>query len=92
MKLLTLWTGLTCGLLLCGCAHETCYVDKEFGLASKAAFDQQIVNKDYKYADKDVSGMDALHSENVMGKYADTYKQSFTKESIDIGKFDVETK
>jgi len=88
MKLFTLWIGLTCGLLLCGCAHETCYVDKEFGLASKAAFDQQIVNKDYKYADKDVSGMDALYSENVMGKYAETYTQNFKKEEVDITTFE----
>lgn len=91
MKLSALLTMLAFGLLLGGCAHETCYVDQEFGLASSAAFDQQIVNKDYKYADKDVSGMEALHSENIMGKYAETYKQSFTKEKIDISTFDVES-
>ena len=92
MKVPALLTMLACGLLLGGCAHETCYVDKEFGVASSAAFDQQIVNKDYKYADKEVSGLEALHSENIMGKYAETYKQSFTKEKIDIGTFDVEGK
>jgi len=92
MKPLTLLSLFIFGLSISGCAREACYVDKEYGLASNSAFDQQIVNKDYKYAGKDVSGMDALSSENIMGKYVDTYKESFTKEEIDISTFDVGTK
>jgi len=88
MRIFTLLTILTFGLFLGGCAHESCYADREFGVASKVAFDKHIINQDYKYADKDVSGMDALYSENIMGKYADTYKSSFTKEDIDITTFE----
>lgn len=88
MKYSVLSALFTLGLFLGGCAHEAAYVDKEHGLASNAAFDQQIVNKDYKYADKAVVGMEALHSENIMGKYSETYKDGFTKEKFGLGSFE----
>lgn len=88
MKYLTVGALLMVGLFVGGCAQEALYVDREHGVASSDAFDQQIVNKDYKYANKDVEGLDAIHAENIMGKYADTYKSGFTKEKIDLQQFE----
>jgi len=72
------------GFLLSGCAETAYYADREHGIASNAAFDQQIVHKDYKYAGKPVEGMDAIYAENIMGRYLETFKEGFTKEDIDI--------
>ena len=71
-------------LALSGCAREAWYADREIGMASGDAFDQQIVHKDYKYAGKPVEGLDAIYAEHIMGKYLDTYQEGFTKEPIDI--------
>lgn len=87
MKYLTVGALLTFGLFIGGCAQEAFYVDREHGVASSNAFDQQIVNKDYKYANKDVEGLDAIYAEDIMGKYSATYKSGFTKEDIDIQQF-----
>jgi hypothetical protein len=70
--------------VLTGCAREAWYADRELGIASADAFDQQIVHKDYKYAGKPVEGLDAIYAEHIMGKYLDTYQEGFTKEPIDI--------
>jgi len=72
------------GLFLGGCANSAYYADREHGLASRDAFDQQIVHKDYKFAGKPVEGMDAIYAEHIMGKYLDTFQEGFTKETIDI--------
>ena len=69
-------------LTIGGCAREAISIDREHGLASNAAFDQQIVNKDYKHADKDVSGMDAIYAETTIGRYAETYNKAMTKEKV----------
>jgi hypothetical protein len=71
-------------LFLGGCANSAYYADREHGLASRDAFDQQIVHKDYKFAGKPVEGMDAIYAEHIMGKYLDTFQEGFTKETIDI--------
>lgn len=88
MKYLTVGALLIVGLLVGGCAQEALYADREHGVASSDAFDQLIVNKDYKYANKDVEGLDAIHAEDIMGKYAETYKGGFTKEEMDMQKFE----
>ena len=75
---------LALGLFLGGCAHEAYYADREHGIASNDAFDQQIVHKDYKYANQPVEGMDGIYSENIMGKYLDTYKTAPTADKIVI--------
>lgn len=74
------------GLLISGCAamEETYFIDREFGVATNDAFDQQIINKDYAHANQPVEGMPALHAEPVMGTYHSTFSTGFTKESIDI--------
>jgi hypothetical protein len=84
MKYSALFTIVVLGLLLGGCAHEAMYADREYGVANSDAFDQQIVNKDYKYAGKPVEGLDGIYAEQIMGKYLDTYKEGFKKENIDI--------
>lgn len=84
MKYSALCALLIFGLFLGGCAREAWYADQEHGIASRDAFDQQIVNKDYKYANKPVEKMDGIHAEQVMGEYLDTYTQGFTKENITI--------
>lgn len=90
MKYSTLPALLALGLFLGGCAREAVYADHEHGIASRNAFDQQIVNKDYMYADKPVEGMDGIYAEHVMGKYLGTYTQGFTKTVVDIGETGVE--
>ena len=84
MKYITLPLVLALGLILGGCAETAYYADREHGIASSDAFDQQVVHKDYKYVGKPVEGMDAIYSENIMGRYLETFKEGFTKEDIQI--------
>jgi hypothetical protein len=72
-------------MLLAGCAQEAIYADHEFGIATQNAFDQQIVHKDGKYANKPVDQMDGLYSEHIMGTYLNTFSQGSTRENIAIG-------
>ena len=75
---------LLLGFMVSGCAETAYYADREHGVASSDAFDQLVVHKDYKYANKPVEGMDAIYAEHIMGKYLDTFKEGFTKEDIQI--------
>jgi hypothetical protein len=84
MKYINLPIVLTLALFLGGCAETAYYADREHGLASRDAFDQQIAHKDYKYAGMPVEGLDAIYAEHIMGKYLDTFQEGFTKEKIDI--------
>lgn len=72
------------GLFLGGCAREAWYADREFGIASSNAFDQQVVHKDYKYAGLPVEGLESLYLENTMSRYLETFEEGFTEEDIDI--------
>jgi len=72
------------GLLLAGCVAEAPYIDKEFGMATRDAFDSQIVHKDGQYADKSVEGMPGIHAEKVMETYHETFSEGFTQEDVDI--------
>ena len=72
------------GFMVSGCAETAYYADREHGVASNDAFDQQIVHKDYKYANKPVEGMDAIYAEEIMSTYLDTFSEGFTSEDIDI--------
>ena len=78
------------GFLVSGCAETAYYADREHGIASNDAFDQQIVHKDYKYAGKPVEGMDAIYAEQIMGKYLETFKEGFTKEDFEISETGLE--
>jgi hypothetical protein len=89
MKYSVLMAGGALCLMLSGCAHDAYYSDREHGMATRDAFDQMIVHKDYKYAGKPVEGMDAIYAEHIMGKYLDTFQEGFSKEDIDISEADV---
>lgn len=80
MRYLTLLFIAT--LFFTGCAQEAYYADQEYGLATMDAFDQQVVHKDYAYADETVDGMDGLHAESTMGMYHDSFGQGFTQQTI----------
>ena len=70
-------------IFMTGCAQEAYYADREHGIASMDAYDQQIVHKDYVHADKDVNGMEGLHAEPTMEMYHDSFGQGFT--DLDVG-------
>ena len=69
--------------VLTGCAQEAYYADREYGIATRDAFDQQVVNKDYIHAGKTSDSMDGLHAEKTMEMYHNSFGQGFTQESID---------
>ena len=68
--------------ILAGCAQEAYYADREHGIATKDAFDQQVVNKDYVHASKTSDSMDGLHAEKTMELYHNSFGEGFTQESI----------
>ena len=68
--------------VLAGCAQEAYYTDREYGIASRDAFDQQVVNKDYVHASKTSDSMDGLHAEPTMEMYHDSFGEGFTQESV----------
>lgn len=69
-------------VLISGCAQEAIYADQEYGKATQDAFDQQIVHKDYKHANKTEEHLDGIHAEPIMGVYQGSFGEGFTGESI----------
>jgi len=90
MKHSALFAIVVLVLLLGGCARDAMYADREYGIATSDAFDQQIVHKDYKYAGKPVNGIESIYIENSQGRYLETFKEGFTKEDIDLSETGVE--
>ena len=80
MKFLTI--SLIALAFLTGCAQEAYYADHEYGVATRDAFDQQIVNKDYIHAGKTTDSMDGLHAEKTMELYHNSFGEGFTQESV----------
>jgi hypothetical protein len=70
---------------LAGCAafEEAYYVDREYGQASRAAMEEQIIYKDYRHADKEPIGAEGIVAEEIM----ETYIDSFGEESTDVDVF-----
>lgn len=83
MKRLTLI--ITSLALLAGCAafQEAYYVDREFGQASQAAWDKQVVYPDYRYAAKTPEVTEGITAEEIM----DVYNETFAEEPEDIDVF-----
>ena len=73
-------------IFMAGCAQEAYYADREYGIASMDAYDQQIAHKDYVHADKGVNGMEGLHAEPTMEMYHGSFGQGFT--DLDVGELD----
>jgi PBP1b-binding outer membrane lipoprotein LpoB len=82
----SLFSLLALTLLLSGCVYleDAYYADREYGAASQDAFDRQIVNKDFKYANRAPDGLDGLHAESAMQSYHSTFSESFSRENIDV--------
>ena len=68
--------------VLAGCAQEAYYADREYGIATRDAFDQQVVNKDYVHAGKTSDSMDGIYAEKTMEMYYDSFGEGFTQESV----------
>jgi len=71
-------------VLAAGCAsmEEAYYLDREFGQASQASFDQQILYPDYRYAGEVPEGAPGIIAEEVMAVHIDTYKTAPTKSDV----------
>ncbi len=82
MKYLSLF--FIVAILLTGCAREAVYADREYGVASMDTYDQLIVYKDYRYADKTNDDMDGLHAEPIMETYQSSFGEGFTQETIEV--------
>lgn len=76
-------------LLLAGCAslEEAYYVDREYGHASMASWDQQIAYPDYRFANKAPVGTEGITAENIMEVYNNTFAEPPKK--LDIFQIDL---
>lgn len=70
--------------LLGGCAslEEAYYMDREFGMASQAAWDKQVAYPDYRYAAKVPETTEGIVAEEIMNVYTDTFGEE--PEQIDV--------
>lgn len=77
--------------VLAGCApfEDSYYLDREYGKASQAAWDAQVVRKNHPYADRVPEGMPGITSEEVVNIQNKTYAEKPRKSAIfdfDMGK------
>jgi len=63
--------------LLSGCAsfEEAYQLDREYGMASQAALDKQIVYTDYRYAEKTPENTEGIVAEEIMDVYINTFAE-----------------
>lgn len=63
-------------VLVGGCAsfESAYYVDREFGQAAQASWDQQILFPDYRYASTIPEGVSGIIGEEIMAVHIDIYK------------------
>lgn len=57
--------------LLVGCTSNTPYVDKEYGEATRMAFEMQIADQTFQHADKVPEGISGLTAEKIMKVYTE---------------------
>lgn len=71
-------------LLLAACApfEEAYYIEREFSKDSQAAWDAQIVNKDFRYADRVPEGMAGITAEEIMSSHTKTFAEKPSKSKI----------
>jgi len=76
-------------VLTAGCAsmEEAYYIDREFGQASQASFDQQILYPDYRYAGEVPEGAPGIIAEEVMAVHIETYSEKPTQ--VEVFQFEV---
>jgi hypothetical protein len=72
------------GLLLTGCAsfQEAYILDQEFGLASGAAWEQQIAFPAPSSVDRPPMGIEGITAEEIMGVYNGTFAEKPMEQSI----------
>jgi hypothetical protein len=83
MKRLTLIIAALALLAGCASLEEAYYVDREYGLASQAAFDRQVVYTDYRYAAKTPETTEGITAEEIM----DVYNETFAEEPAEVDVF-----
>jgi hypothetical protein len=78
---------ITVMALLAGCAslEEAYYVDREYGLAQQAAWDNQVAYPDYRYAAKTPVTMDGITAEEIMNVSNETYSEK--PEQVEVFQF-----
>ena len=69
---------VACMALLGGCAsfEEAYYLDREFGMASQAAWDKQVAYPDYRYAAKVPETTEGITAEGIMDTYNNTFSEA----------------
>jgi len=80
---------ITTMALLAGCAslEEAYYVDREYGLAQQAAWDNQVAYPNYRYAAKTPEVTEGITAEEIMSVYNETFSE--TPEQVDIFQFGI---
>ena len=75
---------ITAMVLLAGCAslEEAYYVDREFGLAQQAAWDNQVAYPDYRHVAKIPETTEGVTAEKIMNVYNETFAEE--PEQVDI--------
>ena len=81
---------ITAMALLAGCAslEEAYYIDREYGLAQQAAWDNQVAYPDYPYAAKTPEVTEGITAEEIMSVYNETFSE--TPEQVEVFQFGLE--
>jgi len=82
MKNLFLTATIVLLLTACTAAHETSYVDSEFGQATRGAFDQQVVFPDNPHAGNIPEDLQGISAEELMNTYNSSYSKAPEKAEI----------
>jgi hypothetical protein len=71
-------------LLVTGCAafEEAYYIDREFGQASQAAWDRQIVSKNQPYGDQPAEGLAGITAEEIIQVHNKAFAEKPTKANV----------
>jgi hypothetical protein len=77
-------------MLLAGCAtmEEAYYVDREFGLAQQAAWDNQVAYPDYRYVAKTPETTEGVSAEEIMNVHNKTFARE--PEETEVFQFEIE--
>lgn len=68
--------------LLVGCSSTAPYVDKEYGDATRMAFEMQIADQTFQHADKVPEGMTGLNAEKIMAVETEAFSQEADKVEV----------
>ncbi len=84
MRILILTLTIVALTLLAGCAsmEEAYLLDREFGKAQMAAWEQQIAHPNNPYAVQAPEGIEGITAEEVMGVYNGTFAEKPEKSDV----------